>query len=202
MTASWQGWGRALDGCPDPVRLRTAGQQVQIQEKNLVITFSIAPNFPSWHHSLIYENPLELAHNISLFCFLGVVSCSCLPAATWRETCAGPGGTHPSSSIEPVHYNQKLLQPGTENTREGHGFPVKSWPHKTHFLLVLSRNQVFLHQIQPKKKERKKEERERGRVEWPRQLSSPPPMGTLKLPQLTEKLSTMTWRLAEKLSHN
>ena len=177
------------------------GQQVQIQEKNLATAFSAAPNFPSWHHSLIYENPLELAH-ISLFCFLEVVSCSCLPSATWRETCAGPGGTHPSSSIEPVHYSQKLLQPGTENTRESHGFPVKSWPHKIHFLLVLSRNQVFLHQIQPKGKERKKEEREGGREVWPRWLSSPPPTGTLKLPQLTEKPSTVTWRLAKKISHN
>ena len=132
----------------------------------------------------------------------GVVSCSCLPSATWRETCAGPGGTHPSSSIEPVHYKQELLQPGTEDARESRGSPAKSRPHQTHFLLVVSRNQVFLHQIQQKRKERKKEEREGERVVWPRWLSSPPPTGALKLPQLTEKLSATTWRLPEKISHN
>lgn len=188
-------------GAPDPVQAAVQLDNRSRWGKNLVITFSIAPNFPSWHHSLICRNPLELAHNISLFCFLGVVSCSCLPAATWRETCARPGGTHPSSSIEPVHYNQKLLQPGTENTRKAMVFLLSHGLTRLTFMRLIQK--PSLPSSDPtKRKERKKEEGRRGRVEWPRQLSSPPPMGTLKLPQLTEKLSTMTWRLAEKLSHN
>lgn len=43
---------------------------------------------------------------------------SFLSPATWRETSAEPGGKRPSSWVWPMHYNQKITQPGTENTKE------------------------------------------------------------------------------------
>lgn len=52
--------------------------------------------------------------------FLGVASCLCLLPATGRKTSGKPRGTHPSSSIQPAHYDQKISHLGSENTREIH----------------------------------------------------------------------------------